>query len=144
MIASLGVRSPEVFYKPSTMVKLPRCLLRKILLKRDCWKPYLDYENNVCKYESSRCRINFLKNCLTTNIIPNFLKFCVPKTDVFSDQMVHSFQLKLLRSEISTAADTHRKCDQKQAAGRKILLNKLDNHLLPSVIFVLRNAVGNM
>ena len=60
----------------------------------------------------------------------------------FSDQAVHSFQLKLLRSEISTAVDTHNKCDQKQAASRKVLKN-LDNHLLPSVIFVLSNRVRN-
>ena len=103
----------------------------------------MDYENNVCKYENSRCRINSLKNCLSTDIIPDFLKFCVPKTDVFSNQAVHLFQLKLLRSEISTAADTHCKCDQKRAASRKVLLKNLDNHLLPSVIFVLRNRVLN-
>ena len=61
----------------------------------------------------------------------------------FLDPVVHSFQIKLLRLEISTAADTHRKCDQKRAASRKILLKNLDNHLLPSVIFVLRNQVRN-
>ena len=56
---------------------------------------------------------------------------------------MHSFQLNLLRSEVSTAADTHHKCDQKQAASRKVLLKNLDNHLLPSVIFVLRKPVRN-
>ena len=71
----------------------------------------------------------------------NFLKIPVPKTDVFSDQAVHSFQLKLLRSKNSKASDTHHKCDQKRAAGRKVLLKNLDNLLLPSVIFVLRNHV---
>ena len=123
--------------------KLSRCWLRKNLQKKDCWKPYLDYENNVCKYESIRCRKKFLKNCLSTDIIPDFLKFRVPKTDVLSDQAVHSFQLKMLRSEISTAADTHHKTDQKRAASRKVLLKNRDNHLLPSVIFVLRNRVCN-
>ena len=113
-----------------------KMLVAKSLQKRDCWKPYLDYENNVCKYESSRCRVNFLINCLSTDIIPDFLKFRVPKTNVFLDKAVHSFQQKLLRSETSTAADTHRKCDQKRAASRKVLHKNLDNHLLPSVIFV--------
>ena len=42
--------SPEDFHKPSAMLKLPRCWLRNILQKRDCWKPYLDYESNVCMY----------------------------------------------------------------------------------------------
>ena len=69
------------------------------------------------------------------------MRFRVPKTDVFSDQAVHTFQLKLLRLEISTAADTQRKCDQKRAASRKVLLKNLDKHLLHSVIFVLRNRV---
>ena len=78
--------------------------------KGDCWKPYLDYENNVCKYENSRCRINFLKTCCSTDTIPDpFSKFRDSKTDVFSDKAVHSFQLKLLRSETSTTADTHHK-----------------------------------
>ena len=49
----------------------------------------------------------------------------------------------MLRLEISTATDTQRKCDQKRAASRKVLLKNLDNHLLPSVIFVLRNRVRN-
>ena len=49
----------------------------------------------------------------------------------------------MLRSEISTAADTHHKFDQKQAASRKALLRNLDNQFLPSVIFVLSNRVRN-
>ena len=57
------------------------------------------------------------KTCLSTDI-PDFLKFHVPKTDVFSDPAVHSFQLKLLRSEISTAAETHHQSDQKRTASR--------------------------
>ena len=61
----------------------------------------------------------------------------------FSDQATHSFQLILLRSEISTAADTHRKCDQKRAASRKVLLKNLDKHLLPSVILFFGNRVRN-
>ena len=71
------------------------------------------------------------------------MKFRVPKTDVFSDPAVHSFKLKSLRSEISTAAAMHHKCGQKRAASQKVLLKNSVNHLLPSVIFVLRNRVRN-
>ena len=39
--------------------------------------------------------------------------------------------------------DTRINCDQKRVASRKALLKKLDNHLLPSFIFVLRNGVRN-
>ena len=53
------------------------------------------------------------------------MKFRVPKTDR------------------NTAADTHHKCEQKRAASRKVLLKILDNHILPSVIFVLHNRVCN-
>ena len=101
----------------------------------------MDYEKKVCKYESGRCRINFLKTRISTDILPDFLKFRAPETDVFSDQVVRSFHLILLKLKISTAVDTHHKCDQKQAASRKVLLKNFDNHLLPSVIFVLRNRV---
>ena len=76
-------------------------------------------------------------------MIPDFFRFCVSKTDDLLHQAVYSLPLKLLRSEISTAADTHQKYDQKQAASRKVLLKNLDNHLLPSVIFVLRNRLRN-
>ena len=56
---------------------------------------------------------------------------------------MHSVQLKLLSSKISTAADTHHKGEKKRAVSRKVLLKNLDNHLLTSVIFVLRNRVRN-
>ena len=38
-----------------------------------------------------------------SNLIPDFLKFRVPENGVFSDQAVHNFQLKLLRTETSRA-----------------------------------------
>ena len=62
------------------------------------------------------------------------MRFHVPKTDVFLDQALHSFQLKLLRSKISLAADTHQNYNQKRG---------LYNHLLSSVSSVLRNRVRN-
>ena len=62
---------------------------------------------------------------------------------VVSDQAVHSFQLKLLSSEISPKNDTHDLCHQKRAASRKNLFRNLDNHLMPSIIFVLGNRVRN-
>ena len=65
------------------------------------------------------------------------------KDRCFFYQAVHSFQLQLLWSEISRAVDFNDICDQKQAASRKVLPQNLDNHLLPSVFFVLRNPVRN-
>ena len=91
--------SNTVFHKPSAMLKLPRCWLRKILQKRDCWKPYLDYEKMFVSMKVT-----------DAELIPDFLKFLVPKTDVLLDQGVHNFQLKFQGSEIFTAADAHHKC----------------------------------
>ena len=56
---------------------------------------------------------------------------------------MHSLQLNLLRSEVSTADDTHNKCYQNRAASRKAVLGNLDSHLLSSVIFALRNRICN-
>ena len=64
---------------------------------------------------------------------------------------MHSFQLKFLRSEISTAADAQHKCNRKRAASREVLVvnlrllveGQLLVRLFPSVIFVLRNRVRN-
>ena len=55
---------------------------------------------------------NFLETCLSTDKIPDFLKCFSPKTDVFWDQAVYSFQIELIRLKISAAADTHLKCEQ--------------------------------
>ena len=72
-----------------------------------------------------------------------FVEISCSKNRCFFESRGASFQLKLLRSEIFTAADTHHKCDQKRAVSRKVFLKNLDNHLFPSVNFVLRNRVRN-
>ena len=61
----------------------------------------LDYLKHFNRFNSSFLRIKFLRKCLDNDIIPDFVRFRVPDNGVFSNQAVYSFQLRLLRSEIS-------------------------------------------
>ena len=53
---------------------------------------------------SNIARVQFLKQCLDNRLIPRFLPFKVPSDGTFNDKAVHSFQLKLLRNELSRAS----------------------------------------
>ena len=80
-------------------ILLPPTFLRLILKRKLTWKLVLDYIKHFSKIDSSFLRIKFLRKYLDNDIMPDFLRFCVPDNCVFSDQAVHSFQLRLLRSE---------------------------------------------
>ena len=86
-----------------TAILLPPPLLRLGLKRKLTWKLVLDYLKHFNNLNSNFLRIKFLRKCLVNDIIPDFLRFRVPDNGVFSDQAVHSFQLRLLRSEISQA-----------------------------------------
>ena len=58
----------------------------------------LDYFKFFKKVQVSVHRLKFLRKCLINDLIPDFLKFRVPENGVFSDQAVHNFQMKLLRT----------------------------------------------
>ena len=84
-----------------TAILMPPSLLRLALTKKLTWKLVLDYLKHFNTFNNSFLRINFLKKCLGNGLIPDFLRFRVPDNGGFSDQVVHTFQLRLLRSEIS-------------------------------------------
>ena len=86
-----------------TTVLLPAVWLRQILKRKLTWKIVLDYLKFFKKAQVSVHRLMFLRKCLKNDLIPDFLKFRVPENGVFSDQAVHNFQLKLLRTETSRA-----------------------------------------
>ena len=98
-----------------TAILLPQPLLRLT------WKLVLVYLKHFNKFNSSFLRIKFLKKCLDNDIIPDFLRFCVPDNGVFLDQAVHSFQLRLLRSEISQA-----NVDRAKASGNQVKVRGSD------------------
>ena len=79
-----------------TAILLPPPLFRMVLKRKLTWKLVLDFLKHFKKFNSSFLRIKFLRKCLDNDIIPDFLRFRVPDNGVFfSDQAVHSFQLRL-------------------------------------------------
>ena len=62
--------------------------------------------------------------------MPVFLRFRVPDNGVLSDQAVHSFQLRLLRTEISQA-------NAERAKAREVVRRGIDEKWWPSIIFYL-------
>ena len=65
----------------------------------------LDYLKFFKKVQVSVRRLKFLRKCLKNDIIPEFFKFRVPENGFFSDQAVHNFQFKLLRTETSRSKE---------------------------------------
>ena len=96
-----------------TAILLPPPLLRMVLKNKFTWRLVLDYLKHFNKFNSSFLRIKFLR--IYNDNIPDFLRFRVPDNGVFSDQAVHSFQLRLLRSELSQA-----NADRAKASGNLV------------------------
>ena len=61
----------------------------------------------------------------------------MPDNGVFSDQAVHSFQLRLLRSEISQANADRAKASINLVKAREVVRRGIDEKWWPSVIFYL-------
>ena len=74
-----------------------------------------------------RKKLKFLRKCQSNDIIPEFLRFRVPENGVFSDQAVHSFQLKLLRTEINQARSEEKKIDDDLAKAREVVRRGMNN-----------------
>ena len=51
----------------------------------------------------------------------------MPENGVFSDQAVHSFQLKLLRTEINQARSEEKKIDDDLAKAREVVRRGMNN-----------------
>ena len=100
------------------------------------------------KFKSSFLRIKFLRKCLDNDIIPDFLRFRVPDNGIFSDQAVHSFQLRLLRSELSQANADRAKASVNLVKAKEVVRRGIDEKWWPSVIFYLnrqaRCSVNNL
>ena len=116
-------------------ILLAPLLLRLVLKRNFTWKLVIDYLKHFNKFNNSFLRTKFLQKCLDNDIIPVFLRFRVPDNGVFSDQAVHSFQLRRLRTEISQS-----NADRAQASGtlvkaREVVRRGIDEKWWPSVIF---------
>ena len=74
---------------------LPRRLLIMELKRSGCYKSYLQYFRAICRLESCTLRLKFLETCLKSDIIPKFLKFCIPNNGCFDARSVNDFQRRL-------------------------------------------------
>ena len=124
-----------------TAILLAPPLLRLVLIRKLTWNLVLDCLKHFYKINSSFLRIKFQKKCLDNDIISDFLQFRVPDNGVISDEAVHSFQLRLLRSEISQA-------NADRAKAREVVRRGIDEKWWPSIIFYLnlqaRCSVNNL
>ena len=120
---------------------LPKTWLRYILKKSNCFKLYLDYLKSLNKVTSCNYRIEFLKQCLNNDIIPDFLRFRAPKNEIFSEQAVHSFQLKLLKQEINRAEKGRKVFREKLVTDRSSFREKVRPELMPSVVSCIKREM---
>ena len=95
----------------------------------------MNYTKYLNQFNNSQYRLIFLRNFLITDMITNF------ESGVFSDQAVHSFQLKLLRTEIGRAKEDSGRTAEDLGKVRDIVRRIIDKRLWLSVInYVLRQA----
>ena len=113
---------------------LPYRFLAISLKRTQCWKPYLDYERSLMKRENCKCRIQFIENCRSTDVIPKFLKFRIPNNGCSEPTAVHNFQRKLLKQELFKAKKALAEHELKVKERKDILKGFLPRKLLPSVL----------
>ena len=77
------------------------------------------------------------------DIIPVFLKFRIRKNEVFSEEAVHSFQLKLLRKEKSRAEKGLKLFEKKHGEEKDILRKDLKKRCSPSIMYSVRMEMRN-
>ena len=120
--------------KPMSTVVLPPPFLIWTLKNKLIWKLVRDYASIYVKFINCHQRVKFLRVCLEKEIIPNFLRFTVPENGVFSNQAVHSFQTKLLRTEINKARTDEKNVEVKLERARGAVQRGVDEKYWPSGI----------
>ena len=88
-----------------------------------------DYASKYVKFIDCHQGVKFFRVCLENDIIPDFLRFRVPENGVFSNQALHSFQTKLLRTEINKA-----RTDEKNVVVKLERRRDADEKFWPSVM----------
>ena len=120
--------------KPMSTIELPPPILIWTLKNKLIWKLFCDYASIYVKFINCHQRVKFLRVCLENDIIPDFLRFRVPKNGVFLNQAVHSFQTKLLRTEINKARTDEKNVEVKLERARSAVQRGVDEKFWPSVI----------
>ena len=99
----------------------------------------LEHRKRYIKSATCRSRIRFLEDCLRNDVIPNFLRFRIPENGCFEPTIVHNFQRRLLKAELSKSIDDKNNAEIKLTQSRAALKLKCPAYLLPSVILYLRH-----
>ena len=69
------------------------------------------------------------------------LRFRAPKNEIFSEQAVHSFQLKLLKQEINRAEKGRKVFREKLETDRSSFREKVRPELMPSVVSCIKREM---
>ena len=113
---------------------LPQRLLQLELRRRDCYKDFLKYQDQLVKIVNNKLRIEFLQNCKRADIIPHFLRFRIPNNGCFDEQSIHDFQKKLLHKELIKAKEDLASLSTQLSVKRSVLVGVLPYKCIPSVI----------
>ena len=117
----------------STVV-LPPQILIWTLKNKFIWKLVRDYAFKYVKLFNCLQRVKILRVCLEIDIIIDFLRFRVPENGVFSNQAVHIFQTKFLRTEVNKARTDEKNVEVKLERARGAVQGGVDEKFWPSVI----------
>ena len=120
--------------KPMSTILLPPPVLIWTLKNKLIWKLVRDYASIYAKLINCHQCVKFLRVFQENDIILNFLRFRVPENGVFLNQAVHSFQTKLLRTEINKARTDEENVEVKLERARGAVRSGVDEKFWPSVI----------
>ena len=98
---------------------------------------------NLNKVTSYNYRIEFLKQCLNNDIVPGFLRFRAAKNEIFSEEAVHSFQLKHLKQEKNRAEKGRKLFKEKLETDRSSFRENLRPEMMPSDVRSIRTEMRN-
>ena len=95
------------------------------------------------KVTSCNYRIEFLKQCLDNDVIPDLLRFRAPKNKIFSEQAVHNFQFEPLKQEINSAKKGRKVFKEKFETDRSNFRENVRPEPMPSVVGSIRREMRN-
>ena len=84
---------------------------------------------------NGKYRLDFLRNCNNKDINPDFSKSRIPKNEVFSEQVEHSFQLMHLRNVIGCAEQGRKLFEETLGEDSDILKKELKKELLAPIVY---------
>ena len=114
------------------------CVLpyRLLICELDRWnskKLFFVYQRKYEQKLTNTQRRIFLEECVKKKIIPNFVKFRVPKNGCFKNSSVRGFQKNLLKKEVHACVDKQAKLDDAVDKAREDLKCSIHENLLPSI-----------